>query len=339
MVITIKHIADLAGTSISTVSRVISNDSRISEKTRSKVKKIIEQQGYQPNMLAKGLVSKMSYNMGLVLPNPTENMHFNSIKAVRGVLSQAQNWGYHVLILTGNSEEELIRSITAKYKGRSMDGLIILYSRDRDKVISYLKSDEIPFVLMGRSAEHSDIYTSEYDQFKVAWDATHFLIQQKHRNIAILHGPAHVLIHSDRLRGYQMALENAQIEPNSRWISLNESDTEDNIVWTWMNERERPTAIMAQDDVTAWKVIKALTRLKLRVPEDVSVLCFNHDYMGDLISSSLTAVDTDSFHNGYSAATMLLQILKGTEIEARRKILPHRIIVRKSTEIKGQVKQ
>ncbi|CAM4493392.1 DNA-binding LacI/PurR family transcriptional regulator [Paenibacillus endophyticus] len=331
MSITIKYIAELAGTSIATVSRVISNDSRISERTRSKIIKIIVQHGYQPNLFAKGLASKLSYNIGVLLPNPAKNVNIHSLKAVRGIISQAKHHGYNVLLLTGNSEQDVLQSIESRYKGRSMDGLILFYTSDRDDVISYLNLSGIPFVLIGRNMKHADIHAVDYDQFQAAWDATHFLVQLNHQNIAILHGPEHVTIQSDRMKGYQLALQSSRIEPNPDWCIVVEKDEEDIIVWTWINSPERPTAIIVQDDDTALKVVRALAKLKLKVPDDVSIVSFSQDTMGELVSPSLTAVHTDSYSHGYEAASMLLQLLKGTRIESNRKILPHGIKVREST--------
>ncbi|MGO4548228.1 LacI family DNA-binding transcriptional regulator [Paenibacillus sp. 2TAB23] len=332
MAMTIKSIAELAGTSIATVSRVISNDSRISDKTRLKVMKIIDQYGYQPNLFAKGLASKISYNIGVLLPNPAANLHFYSIKAVRGIIARAQHFGYNVLLLTGNSEQDVLQSIASRYKGRSMDGLILLYSSVSDHVIAYLNLNGIPFVLIGSNMEYANIHAVDYDQFQAAWDATHFLIQLNHHNIAILHVPDHVAIQSDRMKGYQMALQSSRIEPNPDWCTAVEKDEEDIIVWTWMNSPERPTAILVQDDVTALKVVRALTRLKLKVPDDVSIVSFSQDNTGELVPPALTAVHTDSYSLGCEAASMLLQLLKGTMIESKRMILPHGIKVRESTK-------
>ncbi|WP_139997417.1 LacI family DNA-binding transcriptional regulator [Paenibacillus paridis] len=331
MAVTIKSIAELAGTSIATVSRVMSNDSRISEKTRSKVLKIIDQQGYLPNLFARGLSSKISYNIGVLLPNPAKNLHSNSMKALRGIVSQAQHVGYNVLLITGNSEQDALQAIESRYKGRSMDGLILLYSMDRDHVISFLNLNGIPYVLMGRNMEHADSYTVDYDQFQAGWDAAHFLVHQNHRNITILQRPVHDEIQLDRMRGYQLALRNLCIELNPNSCMVVETDEEDIMVWTLMNTPERPTAILVPDDVTALKVISALAKLELKVPEDVSIVSFSEDNRGELASPSLTTVTMDSFHHGNEAASLLFQLLKGTKIDSKRKILPHGMTVREST--------
>ena len=152
MAVTIKDVAKKAGVSPSTVSRVLSNHPRISTETSKKIKPIMEQMGYHPNMMAKSLVSKTTNSICIMLPKSAEELFSNYLLygIIRGIVTQAGRLGYDVLISSGANEKEEVEGVSRLLNGRRVDGVILLYSRKDDPVIDFLQK-RTSFRSCGRS--------------------------------------------------------------------------------------------------------------------------------------------------------------------------------------------
>lgn len=220
MNVTIKDVAKRAGVSPSTVSRVLSNHPRISRETSQKVRDIMEEMGYHPNMMAKSLVSKTTETICVILPKPAEELFLNLffMELIRGIVTQANRSGYDVLISSGGSEKEEVEAVSRLLNGRRVDGAILLYSRQDDAVVDYLKANEYPFVLIGRSEKYPDLLSVDTDNVQAAYDATKHLITFGHERIGFVSGPPNLMVSQDRLKGYGQALADAGLTMRKEWI-------------------------------------------------------------------------------------------------------------------------
>lgn len=136
--------------------------------------------GYHPNVMAKSLVSKVSNTVAVLLHRPAEELFLNLFfsEVMRGLVTQASRAGFDLLMTTGATEQEELEAITRLVKGKRVDGVILLYSRRNDPIVSFLEELQFPFVLIGRSEEHPDILSVNNDNVQAAYDATRHLIDQ-----------------------------------------------------------------------------------------------------------------------------------------------------------------
>lgn len=219
--INIQKVADMAGVSKSTVSRVIHGDSRISEKTKIKVQEVISELNYRPNAIARSLAKGTSKNIGLIMPsdeNFFENPFF--LSSLKAITKHANLNNYDVLLVYNQKNElEPIEKLIQEYK---VDGFIVLRAVENDKTIKFLRNKKIPFVLIGRSVEYNDVYLVDTDNIKATFDITEELILRDKKNIAFISGNQNSVVTLDRFAGYKKALEKYEIELDKNIIDRNE---------------------------------------------------------------------------------------------------------------------
>ncbi|MFD2671406.1 LacI family DNA-binding transcriptional regulator [Marinicrinis sediminis] len=334
MPVTIKDVAKVAGVSPSTVSRVISNHPRISPKTAAKVKRIMIEMGYHPNMVAKSLVSKKSNTLGVILPRPAEELFLNLFfsEFIRGIVTQATRQGYDLLMSSGTTESEEMEAITRFVKGRRVDGVILLSSKKNDPTVKFLREQNFPFILIGRSDEHADVLSVDNDNVQAAYDVTKYLISLGHERIGFVSGPPQLVVSQDRLEGYKKALKESNLPMKSHWIVEGEFLQESGYraMSMIMNLADRPTALIITDDLVAYGVVRGITELGYQVPDDISLFSFNNISISELTTPPLSSVDIGIYQMGYTASQALLRNIQEDQHDQRRIVIPHRLIIRQS---------
>lgn len=334
--VTIKDIAKAAGVSPSTVSRVISNHDRISSATSSKVKRIMEEMGYHPNIMAKSLVSKTTKTLAIMLPRPAEELFkdFFFGELLRGILTQSTLSGYDMLLAAATSPIDEKETVSRLVFGRRVDGVILLSSRVNDPLISMLDKAQFPTVLIGRTDEHPDILSVDNDNEQAAYDATRHLILQGHDRIGFVSGPPNVTVSLDRMAGYRRAMQEQGLELRPEWVMEGEYLQHGGYraMTFLMNLQERPSALVVIDDAVAFGVVHGLTELGFKVPEDMCIVSFNNIALSELASPPISSIDIGTYQLGYTASQMLIRrITDQPSVHSNRMIIPHRLIVRESS--------
>jgi DNA-binding LacI/PurR family transcriptional regulator len=334
MSVTIKDVAKKAGVSPSTVSRVISDHPRISAATCKRVRAVMEELGYHPNLMAKSLVSRTTRTIGVILPRPAEELLLNFFfyEWMRGVLAQLTRAGYDLLMAGGSNEREELETVTRLVRGGRIDGLLLLYSRSSDPVIRFLHEEKVPFVLIGRSLDYENVPSVDNDNVQAAYDATNHLIAQGQKRIGFVSGPARLAMTQDRLTGYTKALAEAGLPFKNGWVVEGEFLLESGYraMASIMSQPEPPTALVIIDDVVAFGVLKGLAELGYRIPQDVAIVSFNNIALSELTMPPITSVDIGTYQLGYTASQMVLRMIQQEDITVRQ-IIPHRLVVRESS--------
>lgn len=335
MSVTIKDVAKKAGVSPSTVSRVISKHPRISKETVERVTRVMEELGYHPNSMAKGLVSKATRILGVILPRPAEELFQNHFfhEVLRGILAHANRAGYDLLIASGSSESDELETVKRLVRGRRVDGIILLSSKTKDPLIAFLNEARFPFVIIGRSQEYPDVPTIDNDNVQAAYDATRHLINQGHERIGFVSGPQELTVSQDRLAGYRLAMQEAGLRVSEDWIVEGEflQETGYRAMSMLMNLPERPTALVVIDDIVAFGVLHGLNELGYSVPQDMCLVGFNNISLSEHTSPPLTSVDIGTYQIGYTTAQTLIKTIAREPMHQNRMIIPHRLIVRGSS--------
>lgn len=333
MAITIKDVAQRAKVAPSTVSRVIADSPRISEATKLKVNKAMEELGYHPNLNARSLASQSTQTLGLVMPSSGDVVFQNPFfpTVLQGISEGAHEKNYALHMTTGKSDKETLEAVIHMVQGKRVDGMILLNSKVEDKVISYLKGIEFPFVVIGKPYKDVEEITHvDNDNFRAMKEATEFLIELGHQQIAFIGGSLDLVVTVDRLLGYERALRNAGIELKNEYIIheefLREGGQEG--VAELMSLDQPPTAIVVTDDFMALGVLNKLDELGVRVPEDISIVSFNNVLLAEMARPPLTSVDINIFDLGYQASRNLIQKVEDHKEPTKRVIISHQLVER-----------
>ncbi|MEW6046876.1 MAG: LacI family DNA-binding transcriptional regulator [Bacillota bacterium] len=333
--VTIREVARVARVSPSTVSRALAGNPRISEATRLRVLEAMESLGYRPNAIARSLVTRSSRTLGVVLYRPPDQAfaHPFFAEALRGVARAAQDFGYSIMVTAAETYEAEAQQCLAMLQDRRADGAVLLASRNPDPLIAELVRQRLPFVVLGRVPGQPSVYWVNNDNFQAAALAVTHLIELGHRRIALIGGHEELVVTQDRLNGFVMTLQEANLSLPPGWVSLGE--------FTWQHGHrearrlleggDRPTAIVGMDDVLAAGVCRAAREMGLELPRDLSVVGFNDDPLAQLLNPPLTTVRIPARELGEAAARQLIDRLNGRIPPVRHIILPVELVVRGST--------
>ncbi|WP_347550809.1 LacI family DNA-binding transcriptional regulator [Pseudalkalibacillus hwajinpoensis] len=333
MAVTIKDVAKLANVAPSTVSRVIANNSRISEQTKRRVREAMEYLGYHPNYNARSLANRSTQTIGLVMPSSADKVFQNPFfpEVLRGISTKAHEKDYTIYISTGSKEEEILEGVMGMVHGRRVDGIVMLYSRIDDKIMTFLEEQNFPFTVIGKPLANPDSITHvDNDNFRAAKDVTEHFISKGHERIAFVGGNLDLVVTVDRLSGYEKALREANILHNDDYVVhvefLKEGGQE--AVMELFTLEEPPTALVVADDLMALGIMSKLDEMGLSVPEDVSIISFNNVMLAEYASPPLTSVDINIFQLGYEAVNCLLEKIHDPDSGNKRVCVPHKVVER-----------
>ena len=306
---TVHDVAKRAGVAPITVSRVINNSGYISEATRERVKATIKEIGYVPNTLARGLRSKRTNTLGLIVTDIT-NPYFTLM--ARGVEDVAGDSNYTVIYCnTDESEtkEEKYANILAQ---RQVEGVLLVPAGGNDRTIKFLEANGISVVILDRrvSGVEKDFVCS--DSKNGANLLVKLLIKLGHERIAIITGPKNVSTSTDRVAGYRRALKESGYSKNELiyYGAFNQQSGYE-LTQQAMNHTPRPTAILGANNFIAIGITKALHDLSVDVPGDVSVVGFDDLPESMLVRPFLTVARQPAYDMGRSATELLLKRISG----------------------------
>ncbi len=335
MAVTIKDVAKVANVAPSTVSRVIANSPRISEKTKKKVREVMEQLGYHPNFIARSLASQATRAIGLVLPSSTDIVSQNPFfPIVLGGLSEgAHSKQYALHMTTGKTDQEIFDGVVDMVQGGRVDGVVLLSSKVEDPILTYLYEQEFPFVVVGKPFKHVEEITHvDNDNFKAARDVTNYLIGLGHKKIGFIGGNLDLVVTVERLLGYEKALRQAGLPLVNEYVFHDEFLREGGrvAVQSLLSLKELPTAMVVADDLMALGVLNAFDEMGISVPADVSIASFNNVLLAELAKPQLTSVDINIFELGVEAAKNLILRIENPKEPIKRIIIPYEIVHRGS---------
>ncbi|OIJ10197.1 LacI family transcriptional regulator [Anaerobacillus arseniciselenatis] len=337
MAVTIKDVAKLANVAPSTVSRVIANSPRISQKTKDKVREAMEKLGYHPNFNARSLANKSTKTIGIVMPSSANKAFQNPFfpEVIRGISTKAHQQGFGLYLSTGQSEDEIFQEVVHMVQGGRVDGIILLYSRINDRIMPYLQMQKFPFVLIGRpygdQLDEQITYVNN-DNFKASKTVTEYLILLGHQHIAFIGGELDFVITVDHKKGYEQALQNAKIPFKEEFVVYHKELQEggQDAVIELMSLSEPPTALVVSDDIMTFGVMRMLSEMGMSVPEDISIISFNNVLISELSSPPMTTVDINIFGLGFEATNLLIEKIQLPSLEPKNVIIPHKLVKRQT---------
>ncbi len=334
MPVTLRDIAEKAGVSIITVSRVMNGKPDVLPETRQRILSIARDLNYTPNAHARALVGGKSKIIGLVV---ADNANPFYARMIRGIEEAASANGYSVIL--SNTNEDLAREAAAIQilREKRVDGLLITSVQCGKALLEPLLNDHTPFVLLNRYVDGLDTDCVLNDNFLGALQATAHLCSLGHRRILHLTGPENISSVRERLRGYHQALADCGISPDPRLVlhtNLKLDDGYQKILTQFPLFSPAPTAIFAYSDLLAFSVLKAMRELGIAVPGQVALVGYDDIDFAQAIEPALTTVSQPAFEMGFKGAEILLNKIQNPSqaaLPARQVIFPPQLVVRASS--------
>jgi len=320
------EIAKLTNVSISTVSKVLNGKGRVSEAKRKEILRVARQLGYTPNYHARSMARRTKIlTIGLIVPDII-NPFFASL--TRGVQKAC---GEDALVILMDSfrnlerEEKLIKN--ARFFG--IDGIIIGNSRVSDDLVEEI-SRYIPVVVFDKSYELDNVVSIVLDNRYGAYMATKHLIENGCKNIVHLGGTHELYVSLERARGYEAAMNEANLKPMVEPVGYNESVGYE-AMKRLLDSDLQIDGVFCMNDLVAIGAIKALKEKGLRIPEDVAVIGFDDDEeLCEIIEPPLSSIHQPVEEMGEVAAKLLFELIKGNS-KIKRYVFTPRLVVRQSS--------
>jgi DNA-binding LacI/PurR family transcriptional regulator len=319
----------MARVSHPTVSRALQNSPLVNAGTAAKIRKIAEDQGYRVSAVARGLVTRRTRTIGLVVTSADDPF---SSAVVCGVEEIANDHRYAVFLANSQADPERERRMVEELAERRVDGIIVTSSRVGALYLPLLKDLEVPIVLLNGQYPGEFVHSVMIANQEGTRAATEHLIALGHRRIAYLGDRNGYQSDAARLAGYKAALVRAGIGFASELVVAGDGRPEAAI--EAMHELLRlntpPTAVCCYNDMTALGAMRAIRARRLRVPEDISVTGFDDLFFAAYLAPALTTVRQPMQQMGQMAMENLLKLMSGQESVAQVK-LEAELIVRGST--------
>lgn len=328
MSITIKDIAKLANVSHTTVSRALNNSPLINEETKSKIKAIAEELHYVPNYSAKSLVLDKSYTIGLffssIIQSTSPSFFYETIRGINTVIEEKYN-----LVVRGVNSYGDYSTINNK----RFDGIILMSQSDNDNAFIYhVIKQEIPLIILDREVEEKNLINVLSDDEEGTFKAVEHLIQNGHKDIAIIEGKLKFKSAKKRKDGFLKALIKYKLPINSEFMVEGSYDMKSGYegMKRLLNLPKRPSAVFCSNDDMAIGAIKAIFDKGLRIPEDISIVGFDDREFSEYTTPSLTTVKRPIEEISIIAGKKLLEVINGKKYEGEKIYIKTKLILRDS---------
>jgi DNA-binding LacI/PurR family transcriptional regulator len=335
--VTLKDVAERAGVSFQTVSKVINNQVKVSRETEARIWEAVETLQYRPNQLARRMREQRSRLIGYSWA-PSHPDQGNPIldQFLQSMAQAASKTGYHLLTFPYQPGKRGLDAYGELIDSHVVDGLILSSIEYNDPRILYLQERLFPFVAFGRSNPDWDFPFVDVDGGEGMRLMVDHLVSLGHKRIFILAWPESSRVGQNRLDGLIYGFEKNKLQIFPEWIARGEGfytfGYETARKWVALPAEERPTAVIAFNDVMAVGAMNAAQEAGLRVGYDIAISGFDDSPMTRYLDPPLTTIRQPIWEVGQFTISILLSCLDNTPCLEDRVLLPPRLIVRQSTD-------
>ncbi|MBX2977393.1 MAG: LacI family DNA-binding transcriptional regulator [Ignavibacteriaceae bacterium] len=333
MAITLEEIAKITGFSASTVSRVLTKQSkkyRISQVTEKVIIKKAKELGYRPNDLARGLRLKKTHLIGLMVPD-ISNPFFSYLTHI--IQKKVYMNGYSLIVANTNEDINTEIEQLEIFRRKGIDGYIIMPVGTKYEHLADLIEHNKPLVLLDRNIDELNVNCVVVDNYRGSYEAIQYLINAGHKRIAIIQGLQNTYTNNERVLGYKNALADNGIKIDEELIVGNDFRRENGFISTKMLLKlsNPPTAIFTFSDLITLGTLHACMEEKINIPDSLSVVVFDDIDFAPFLVTPLTAVRQPREMMGEVAVKLLIDEIKNKSQERKKKIiLEPKLIIRKS---------
>lgn len=337
----LEDVARKAGVSRSTVSRVINNDPNVKLETRERVLKVIEEERYNPNAVARSMVTGRTQVIGVVVPHEyhiffNDPYYFPAL--LEGVSSTTTQRDYAMLLWVRQSGEDEGIFYRRILQNGLMDGVIIASASTKNPLVSYLAEMGIPLAMVERPGFHEDqVCYVTVDNGSATRGVVEHLIGLGRRRIGIIAGTEDNMDGQERLESFRRAMHDAGL-PNDLVVN-GEFQRREAYEAAKILIAQQVDAIFACSDMMAQGAYEALQEAGRRIPDDVAVVGFDDLPTAVRLRPPLTTVRQPLREKGAVATSLLLDVIERKVTEAQHVVLPTELIIRASTQVTVQAGQ
>ena len=327
--VTIEDVARLAGVSNSTVSRVLNKKEYVKESTRKKVFDAVTELGYKPSRIARSLRASASQIIGLIISD-IQNPFFTSL--VRAVEDIAYKHNYSLLLCNTDEDPEKENLYVELMLSERVSGVIITPTREYNCPIQKLLEMHVATVCVDRQVLDCETDSVVSDNVDSSFKLIEHLIKNGHRRIGALLGPSEISTFRERLRGYLDALQQYDLSIDENLINQGIPKEQEGyeLANQLLDLPERPTAIIAGNNLMALGAIHAIKDRKLSLPGDISLVSFDDREWAQLITPTITVASQPTYEMGQQAAELVMRRLENDDISFEHVVLESEIIFRES---------
>ncbi|MFB9860550.1 LacI family DNA-binding transcriptional regulator [Salinicoccus siamensis] len=332
---TIKDVAKIAGVSPSTVSRVIKDHKGISRETKKRVRKIMEEIGYTPNIAARNLVTNQSNTIGLILKSGVYEVNLNPFysEVSLGVSDTCRDKGFSTLTTVEDNDMRLLEEVRELVNSRQVDGFILLYSKERDAIMDYLMTINFPFVVIGKDVMNSgDAIHVDNDNVQAAKEMTELLIDEGYEDIVMVVDNEVFAVSQDRIAGFEQAMAANGLSSKCKVVQCDKDESSIERMLVDLFDHTPPQALLTLDGVLNARIISRLYQMQIRIPEDVATATFSESPLTKFAAPPQTVVDIYPKELGKEASNEVIMLIKDDNRLKRNITVPTRIIERQSTK-------
>jgi len=335
MSVTLKDIARKVGYSVTTVSRALNDYDDVSEETKQLIKRVAQEMGYHPHVIAQSLQRRRTNTVGFIVPATDRYLsdpYF--LELLAGIGDGAASHDFDLLVSTCKPMDPQERVVYERMvRGRRVDGIVVARTRCDDERIAYLLSEGFPLVAFGRTASDLDFPCLDVDGERGVYEAVNYLIGLGHRRIGFIAPSMYLMFAEHRLAGYKRALRDNDLEDDAALV------VEGNLTQARGYQRmeqlldleEPPTAVVAGNDLMAFGAMEAAQERGLVVGRDVAVIGFDDVPLAAYFHPALTTIRQPIYDIGKMLSQMLIKIINGEELAERQIILQPELVIRESS--------
>ncbi len=305
--ITIYDVAKKAGVSMATVSRVVNGNPNVKPGTRKKVMEVIDELDYRPNAVARGLASKKTTTVGVIIPDVT-NVYFSSL--ARGIDDVATMYKYNIILANSDGNEEKEIQVFNTLLAKQVDGIIYMGTHLTEKLREQIKRSKTPVVLAGSIDHKNEIVSVHVDYVKAVKEAVNNMLAHGDKRIAFVSGPLNYPINGEyRLKGYKEALAENGIEFDQDLVfETNDSYRAGETLWPALSAAHADAAFVADDEL-ATGVLNGAVDAGAQIPAEFEVITGNDSKLTQIVRPKLSSITQPLYDIGAVAMRCLTKMM------------------------------
>lgn len=324
----IYDIAGAAGVSLATVSRVLNHPDKVKESTRNKVLKIIKEKGYKPNANARGLASRRSTTVAIVIPKISRA---SVAEMIQGIDDSAKKFGYTIRLFI-NTDPKLEKDLWSEVVASSVDGILFMNDEMTMDLAEQIKYTPVPVVCVNQLSPSEELGSVGIDYEDCAHQITKLMFEKGNRDIVFIGTEHKYTVNEMKQKGYEKAMRELGLEPKiintSGDININEKHFDQVL------DGKLPEVALVVRDSIAISFMNVAQKKGFKIPEQLQVIGFQNTKYAELSYPKLTTVETPIYEIGNKAMVYLTDLMSGKNTDKQRPnvLVDYNIIWRESTK-------
>jgi len=331
--LTLEDIAELAGVSRSTVSRVVNEQPNVRDAVRKRVLEVIQDTGYRPNAAARTLASQRTWTVGMILPLSVSFFFTDPYYShlTKGIAQACNQYDYTLALFLVSSKEDEEKMFPRISRRGLLDGVIVQSGHHGDQgIISHLVDANLPLVVVGRPFRSDNVSYVDIDNVNAAYNAVAHLIRLGYQRIGTVTGPVTSTVGIDRKEGYRKALVERGRTIDESLIVEGDFTEVGGYYATQKMLSAKPDAVFAASDVMAIGAMRAVRDAGLRIPEDIAFVGFDDLPIATFSDTQLTTIRQPVISFGAKAVEILIDLIENGNNPPRHIIMDTELVIRES---------